>query len=74
LIRRCADHVLRTEGSRALGYSPTEGLPRLRELIAAHLSVSGVPAKADDIVLTTGSQQGLDMVSLLTAVAPFPRC
>jgi GntR family transcriptional regulator/MocR family aminotransferase len=63
LLRRCADHVLRTEGPRALGYAPAEGLPRLRELIAADLALSGVPAKADDIIVTTGSQQGLDIIA-----------
>jgi 2-aminoadipate transaminase len=63
LLRRCADHVLRTEGARALAYSPPEGLPRLRDLIAQDLAMSGVPAKADDILVTTGSQQGLDIVA-----------
>ena len=63
LIRRCADHVLRTEGARALAYSPAEGLPRLRALIAQDLALSGVPVSADDILVTTGSQQGLDMIA-----------
>ncbi|APR80213.1 Transcriptional regulator, GntR family domain / Aspartate aminotransferase [Minicystis rosea] len=63
LIRRCTDHVLRTEGPGALGYAPPDGLPRLRELIAADLALSGVPAKAADILVTTGSQQGLDLVA-----------
>ena len=30
LFRRCIDHVLRTQGHRALGYAPREGVPRLR--------------------------------------------
>ena len=34
LFRRCIDHVLRSVGSRALEYTPREGLPRLRGLIA----------------------------------------
>ena len=34
LLRRCADHVLRAEGSAALGYAPPDGLPRLRALVA----------------------------------------
>jgi DNA-binding transcriptional MocR family regulator/NAD(P)H-dependent flavin oxidoreductase YrpB (nitropropane dioxygenase family) len=63
LLRRCCDHVLRTEGARALAYAPPEGLSRLRELIAQDLAISGVPAKADDILVTTGSQQGLDIVA-----------
>ncbi len=63
LLRRCADHVMRRMGARALSYAPAEGLLRLREVIAAHLVESGVPAKADDIVVTTGSQQALDLVA-----------
>jgi GntR family transcriptional regulator/MocR family aminotransferase len=63
LLRRCMDHVLRKLGPKALAYSPPEGLPELRELIAADLVASGVPAKAEDVVVTTGSQQGLDIVA-----------
>jgi GntR family transcriptional regulator/MocR family aminotransferase len=63
LLRRCAEHVLRTLGARALGYSPREGLPRLRGLIAHDLARQGVPATADDIVVTSGSQQALDLVA-----------
>src|SRR6185369_15828966 len=36
--------------------------PRLRALVAQELAHSGVPAAADDIVITTGSQQGLDLI------------
>ena len=63
LRRRCLDHVLRDRAASALGYSPREGLPRLRELIAAELSRSGVPAEVDDVLVTTGSQQALDLVA-----------
>ena len=63
LLRRCLDHVLRTVGPRALGYTPREGLPRLRELIADDLVRQGVPASADELVVTTGSQQGLDLIA-----------
>jgi len=63
LLRRCAEHVLRTQGGRALGYSPREGLPRLRGLISEDLARQGVPASADDIVVTSGSQQALDLIA-----------
>jgi len=62
LLRRCVDHVLRTQGPRALGYSPPEGLPRLRQQIAAALARSGVPVRADDLIITSGSQQALDLL------------
>jgi DNA-binding transcriptional MocR family regulator len=54
--------VLRTVGPRALGYGAREGLPRLREAVAADLARQGVPAGADDLVITSGSQQALDLV------------
>ena len=50
-------------GSRALGYATPEGLRSLRELIVADLARQGVPAHADDILITTGSQQGIDLVA-----------
>ena len=62
LLRRCFEHVLRTVGPRALGYGAREGLPRLREAVAADLARQGVPAGADDLVITSGSQQALDLV------------
>lgn len=63
LVRRCIDHVLRTRRGRALGYAPREGLPRLRESIARDLQLQGVPASAEDLIVTTGSQQALDLVA-----------
>lgn len=63
LFQRCLDHVLRTQGSRALGYTPHEGVPVLREAIAADLLRRGVPARAEDVVVTSGSQQALDVLA-----------
>ena len=64
LLRRCLDHVLRTYGARALAYSaPREGVTRLRDAIATDLSRLGVPALAEQILVTTGSQQALDLIS-----------
>jgi DNA-binding transcriptional MocR family regulator len=62
LLQRCVDHVLRTRGAQALAYAPQDGLPELRELIADDLAKQGVPAAASDIVITTGSQQALDVL------------
>lgn len=62
-FRRCVDHVLRTHGGAALGYAPRDGLPRLRALIAGELAAAGIAASAADIVVTTGSQQALDLIA-----------
>lgn len=63
LFRRCLDHVLKSHGARAMGYAPDEGVPRLRERIAEDLVRQGVPARAEDLLITTGSQQALDVVA-----------
>jgi GntR family transcriptional regulator/MocR family aminotransferase len=63
LFRRCMLHVLQSLDSKALGYSPREGVWRLREAIAADLIRQGVPARAEEILVTTGSQQALDVLA-----------
>ncbi len=63
LLRRCMDHVLRTKGADTLSYASADGLPRLRGLIAEDLARQGVPATAEDIIVTTGSQQALDLIA-----------
>ncbi len=52
--------VLEEMGTAALQYSTTEGYPPLREKIASRMSNLGVKADADDILIISGSQQGLD--------------
>ncbi len=52
--------VLRDDGPGALQYAPTEGFPALREAVAAMLPWPVDPAQ---VLLTTGSQQGLDLVA-----------
>ncbi|HVE85191.1 MAG TPA: PLP-dependent aminotransferase family protein [Myxococcales bacterium] len=73
LLRRCMDHVMQRQASRALGYSPREGLPRLRELVAEDLARQGIPAAAEDLIITTGSQQALYLVAcaLINPGDPF---
>ncbi|MFP5407412.1 MAG: PLP-dependent aminotransferase family protein, partial [Gammaproteobacteria bacterium] len=46
----------------ALQYGATEGFGPLREAIAARMSVSGSAVPAERILVTTGSQQGLDLL------------
>ena len=49
----------------ALQYSTTEGYLPLRQWIAGHMQQRGVPAGADNILVTTGSQQALDLAGKL---------
>lgn len=51
------------DAGRALQYSTTEGDPRLRAAIAARLSARGVPTHADDLLITSGSQQALTLIA-----------
>lgn len=52
--------VLDEMGKEALQYSTTEGYDPLREKIAVRLDRVGIKATKDDILITSGSQQGLD--------------
>ena len=54
--------VLRDQAAEALQYSPTEGYRPLREMIARHSCRYGVTVTADNILITSGSQQALDLV------------
>lgn len=63
-MRAAFDYVLSTNGKAALQYGPTDGYTPLREFIAHSLSKgsAGVEIKADQILMVSGSQQGLDLV------------
>jgi 2-aminoadipate transaminase len=50
-------------GARALQYSTTEGDPLLRRLIAQRLTGRGLETVAEDLLITSGSQQALTLVA-----------
>ena len=52
--------VLQEEGRAALQYSATEGYKPLREKIAKRMTRQGMKVAADDVLITSGSQQGLE--------------
>ncbi|MEA4960280.1 aminotransferase-like domain-containing protein [Lutispora sp.] len=52
--------VLDTDGKAALQYSTTEGYLPLRKIISERMKYSGIEIPADDILITSGSQQGLE--------------
>ncbi|MCK9629172.1 MAG: PLP-dependent aminotransferase family protein [Bacteroidales bacterium] len=55
--------VLETEGTSALQYGPTEGNQKLRELIAKRYSEKGCKVTASNILITTSSQQAIDLTT-----------
>lgn len=61
-VKRACDTVLDTLGAQALQYGTTEGYLPLREMIARHSSRIGIEITADNILITSGSQQALDLI------------
>lgn len=57
--------VLTTGASRALQYGTTEGYEPLRDLIVRNLQRYGIHAKLENVMITTGSQQALDLIGKL---------
>lgn len=62
-LRAAYDAVFAHSARRALQYSTTEGAPELRTAVAARLDGRGLPTSADDVLITTGSQQGLGLIT-----------
>jgi 2-aminoadipate transaminase len=54
--------VLQEQGALALQYGTTEGYMPLREMIARHTARFGIEVTTDNIMITTGSQQALDLL------------
>ncbi len=61
-FREACEYVLTNSGQQALQYGPTEGYRPLKEWIAETVRKYGVPAVPENILLTNGSQQALDLV------------
>ncbi len=54
-----------TEGEGAFDYGATEGDPALREALLAFLAEQGAPVRPDELLITSGGMQGLDLVCKL---------
>jgi DNA-binding transcriptional MocR family regulator len=57
--------VLRTTGAESLQYGGGQGSAALREQLVGVMAAEHVPAHPDDLVVTTGGQQGLDLLAKL---------
>lgn len=62
-LRQVYDYLLTEQYGEALQYTTTEGLPQLREKIAARMCRVGVECSIDNIFLISGAQQGLDIAA-----------
>ena len=55
--------LVATNGTEALQYGSGQGHPQLREQICEVMALEGIRANPDDVIVTTGSQQALDLIS-----------
>ena len=55
--------LISDNGAEALQYGSGQGHPRLREQICDMMALEGIRAHPDDVIVTTGSQQALDLIS-----------
>jgi 2-aminoadipate transaminase len=77
-VEEATKRVLRDHAKQALQYSTTEGVTVLREAVAEHLNKDGMDVHPDEVLITNGSQQGLDLLGRVfvdrgdTLVVPNP--
>jgi 2-aminoadipate transaminase len=64
-FQEACNRVLEDHGAQALQYSTTEGYRPLREMIARHTERYSVKVSAENIMITSGSQQALDFIGRL---------
>jgi 2-aminoadipate transaminase len=64
-VRLAVGRVLDEHGPESLQYSPTEGYLPLRQLLVRHMSRYGIEVTPANVLITTGSQQALDLVGKL---------
>jgi 2-aminoadipate transaminase len=62
-MREASERVLKDDGKAALQYAASEGYAPLREWVAQDLLKQGMNVSPDQVLITTGSQQGLDLVA-----------
>ncbi|MFO7536790.1 MAG: PLP-dependent aminotransferase family protein [Chloroflexota bacterium] len=59
------ERVLSQQGAQALQYSTTEGYRPLREYIIRKMAAYGIQADVDNVLITSGAQQALDLIGKL---------
>jgi 2-aminoadipate transaminase len=64
-INDTLDRVMRDHGATAMQYGSGQGIPKLREQILEVMALEGIRASADDVVVTTGSQHALELITKL---------
>jgi 2-aminoadipate transaminase len=65
-LERAYSSAILEAGRRVLPYGATQGLPALREIICSRLAQRGINAEPDNVIILTGSIQGLHLVGRIT--------
>lgn len=65
LIVSAMERTMRDSGPVALQYGSGQGMPALREHILEVMALEGIRGSVDDVVVTTGSQHALELVTKL---------
>ena len=63
VIGQLTAELISTRGAEVLQYGSAQGDPGLRERICEVMALEGIQANADDVVVTVGSQQALDLIT-----------
>jgi 2-aminoadipate transaminase len=71
-LKAACDTVLSKNAKEALQYASSEGFAPLREWVAAKVAELGIQANPDQVLITSGSQQGLDLVGKILCDAGAP--
>jgi len=61
-FQRCVNHVLNDSGPDSLQYGAHKGYPPLRQLIARRLRLHGISVSGEEILITNGAQQAIDLL------------
>lgn len=61
-FRRCVNQVLMEQGSESLQYGDYKGYLPLRQLIARRLRLHGISVSEQEILITNGAQQAIDLI------------
>lgn len=62
-LRELADEILRTAGKQVLQYATIDGYGPLREWLADWMAETGVHATRENVLVTSGGQQGIDLAA-----------
>jgi 2-aminoadipate transaminase len=62
-LQMCVNAVLRREANDVLNLGPSDGYGPLKEALIEHLRGDGIPTKDENLLITDGCQQSLDIIS-----------